>query len=72
MASRRIYASSNGDKWDLVREDDDRVFVLYTPNLDSGGLEIKYDLVAFLSHEGHTAQNVALVRLIGTLADDGP
>ena len=70
MASKRIYVSSTGDTWDLVREGGDRVFVLHRANVASGGSTRTYELDAFLSLERHTPQNVALVSLIGSLAED--
>ena len=66
MPKKQFYASSNGDTWDLVT-DGERVFVLHHPNLASGGAAKQIELSAFLAHEPHTAQNVALIRLIGTL-----
>ena len=69
MPSKQFYASSNGDTWELVR-DGDRVLVLHRPNLASGGVPRHVELGAFLAHEPHTAQNVALVRLIGALVSD--
>ena len=69
MYTKRLYTSSNGDTWDLVR-DREQVFVLHRPNLASGGAPQRIELDAFLAHERHTAQNVALVSLIGTLAGE--
>ena len=69
MPSKQFYASSNGDTWDLVREGE-HVFVLHHPNLSSGGTQKQVELSAFLALEPHAAQNVALVRLIGTLVSD--
>ena len=69
VPKKRFCASSNGDTWDLV-SDGEQVFVLHRPNLASGGMPKHIELGAFLMHEPHTAQNVALVRLIGTLATE--
>ena len=69
VPSKQFYASSNGDTWDLVREGE-HVFVLHHPNLSSGGTQKQVELSAFLALEPHAAQNVALVRLIGTLVSD--
>ena len=69
VPNKQFYASSNGDTWDLVREGE-QVFVLHRPNLSSGGTQKQVALSAFLALEPHTAQNVALVGLIGTLVGD--
>ena len=68
MTRREIYASSSSDTWHLVR-DGERIFVLHQANLASGGSSREIDLDAFLAREKHSAENVALVRLIGTLAE---
>ena len=69
MTSRRIYQSSNGDIWDLVR-DGERVVVRHIPNLASGGSPSTIDLDAFLAKDRHSAQTIALTRMIGTLVED--
>ena len=68
VPSIRIYASSNGDTWDLVKVGE-QLTVLHTPNVASGGRPMCMELGAFLACEPHTAQNVALVSMIGTLLD---
>ena len=70
MASRRIYASSSGDTWDLVRDSETgRVSVLHTANAPSGGAKAEFDLDAFLPRSKGSAENLALQALIGTLVD---
>ncbi len=69
VPNKQFYASSNGDTWDLVREGE-HLFVLHRPNLSSGGTQKQIELSAFLALEPHTAQNVALVRMIGALVGD--
>ena len=70
---QRIYTSSNGDTWDLVRESDpERVRVRHQPNLASGGSTTDYELVSFLSVYHQHPQGQELVKLIGTLADEAP
>ena len=70
MASRRIYASSSGDTWDLVRDPETgRVSVLHTANQASGGAKAEFDLDAFLPRSKGSAENQALQALIGTLVD---
>lgn len=69
--SREIYRSSNGDRWVLVREPDTRrVFVRHEPNAASGGRPGEYEVGEFLSRDAHTPERQALLRLIGTLAED--
>ena len=68
MFGRRIYASSNGDVWDLVRDSDTaRLYVRHTPNLASGGTISQLELGTFLSHGSFKAEHVALLDMIGTL-----
>jgi hypothetical protein len=69
--SREIYRSANGDRWLLVREPDTgRVFVRHEPNAASGGRPDEDEVGAFLSRDPHTPERQALLRLIGTLAED--
>lgn len=66
--SREIYASANGDRWFLVREAiTDRVLVRHEPNLPSGGRISAVEVVEFLSRS-HGPEQLALLRLIGSLA----
>lgn len=70
MSSKRIYESSSGDTWDLVREDaTHRVFVKHTPNLASGGNSSHTEVGAFLRRDPHSAEHAALVALIGSTLD---
>ena len=70
MAGRRIYASSSGDTWDLLRDPSTgRVSVLHTANAASGGVKAEFDLDAFLPRNRGSAENQALQVMIGTLVD---
>ena len=70
MASRRIYASSSGDAWDLCRDDaTGRVSVVHTANPASGGAVTDFDLDAFLPRSRGSAEHAELVALIGTLVE---
>ena len=61
MATRRIYANSSGDTWDLLRDlATGRVSVLHAA---SGGAKAEFDLDAVLPRAG--AENDALQALIG-------
>ena len=68
---RQLYASSNGDRWYLVRDDDtEDVFVQHVHNAPSGGQTSRVEIGAFLAHGGRSPEHQALLRLIGTLVDD--
>lgn len=71
QSSRVLYASPNGDRWLLVREETGRVFIQHEPNLSSGGRVSEADIGAFLSHGGRGPEHQELLRLIGTLVDRG-
>ena len=63
-----IYESSNGDRWDLVREQvTDRLFVKHTPNIASSGLSSHIELGEFLCRNPYCAEHLALLDLIGSL-----
>lgn len=67
LKTRDIYASSNGDLWQLAQDEAGRVFVLHIPNMASGGKRSEISLAAFLKGAGPEQQE--LVRLIGTLLE---
>jgi hypothetical protein len=70
--ARVLYASSNGDRWLLVREHGaGRVFVRHEPNRASGGRAAMLEIGDFLSRGGHGPEHQALLHLIGTLVGDG-
>ena len=55
MPTQRIYTSSSGDIWDLVREEGTGcLYVKHTPNLASGGMGSYIDLVTFLGRNSHS------------------
>lgn len=68
-ASREIYASSNGDRWLLAKDEGGSAAVRHVPNPSSGGKASEIELGAFLSRDRGSAQHQALVRLIGTLVE---
>lgn len=71
LETRELYASPNGDRWYLARYlDSGRVFVQHVPNAPSGGHTRHIELADFISRGGNTPEHQALVRLIGTLAED--
>jgi hypothetical protein len=67
---RKLYTSSSDDRWYLVHDPaTSAVFVRHEANLASGGAVAHIELVEFLGG-GHGPEQQALLRLIGTLADD--
>jgi hypothetical protein len=67
---RDLYRSSNGDKWSLIREDG-KVMVLHEPNEASGGRPSRIEVGDFLVRDANGPQHAELLRLIGTLVDNG-
>jgi hypothetical protein len=68
---RKLYSSSNGDRWYLVSEPAGGVFVRHEANLASGGHVTHLEIGDFLSI-GRGPEQQELLRLIGTLAEDQP
>lgn len=69
---RELYASSNGDRWFLARDTrSDRPYILHEPNKASGGLPQEIDVGSFLVTGGGGPEHQELLRLIGTLAEEG-
>lgn len=67
-----IYASSNGDRWRLVRDPaDGRALVRHAGNPASGGHITDIALAAFLLADRGGPEHRALWDLIGALADGG-
>jgi hypothetical protein len=70
--TRTIYESSNGDRWLLVRGSaGGGVSVLHVANAASGGQKTDFELDAFLLRQQGSPQCQALLRLIGTLVEEG-
>jgi hypothetical protein len=72
MQKRELYRSApNGDRWLLVREPaSERVFIEHEPNTSSGGRATYIEIGDFLIHGGYGPEQQALLRLIGSLAED--
>lgn len=69
---RTLYASPNGDRWSLVREGGTgQVFVRHGPSAPSGGRARDIALAAFLAQGGSGPETRELLRLIGSLVDEG-
>jgi len=70
---RELYASPNGDRWFLVRDEaKGRPFVPHEPNPGSGGLRTELEIGSFLVAGGGGPEHQELLRLIGTLAEGSP
>jgi hypothetical protein len=69
IATRDLYRSATGDRWQLVRDDTGRVFVRHEANLPSGGTVTEAEIGEFLSGSGLGPEKQELLRLIGSLAD---
>ena len=65
---RPLYASSNGDRWYLVR-DSEGVAVVHAPNEASGGKAERMEIGDFLCRDGNGPERQELVRLVGTLVE---
>jgi hypothetical protein len=66
--ARKLYESSNGDRWYLIRNKGE-VLVRHEGNAASGGHVEHISLAAFLGG-GEGPEQQALVRLIESLLDD--
>jgi hypothetical protein len=72
LQTRELYSSANGDRWFLVRDSESgRVFVQHEPNRPSGGQRTQIEIGQFLSRGGQGPEHEALLRLIGTLVEEG-
>jgi hypothetical protein len=75
VQARVLYASANGDRWELAREPGSgRVYVRHRPNAASGGRTSEIEVGEFLARGGgHGPEHQELLRLIGTLVgEEGP
>jgi hypothetical protein len=66
MTAKDFYRSSNGDRWQLIRETaSGRSFVRHEPNLSSGGRTTDTHVEEFLNRTGSSPENLALQALLG-------
>jgi hypothetical protein len=69
ITAQDFYRSSNGDRWQLVRDTDSgRSFVRHEPNLSSGGRITDTEVNEFLERTGSSPQNLALRVLLDNQA----
>jgi len=60
-----FYRSSNGDRWQLIRDTaSGRSFVRHEPNLSSGGRTTDTDVDEFLNRTGSSPEHLALRALL--------
>jgi hypothetical protein len=65
LSVQDFYRSSNGDRWQLVRDPETgRSFVRHEPNLASGGRITETEIDEFLDRTGTSPQNFALRALL--------
>jgi hypothetical protein len=65
LSVQDFYRSSNGDRWQLVRDPETgRSFVRHEPNLASGGRITETDVEEFLNRTGTSPENLALRALL--------
>lgn len=69
--ARKLYESSSGDRWYLIRDPSGTLFIHHEANAASGGHVEREDIATFLKRrEGPEQQE--LLRLIGTLVEEHP
>ena len=65
LSAEDFYRSSNGDRWQLIRDaTSGRSFVRHEPNLSSGGRVTDTDVDEFLARTGTSPENLALRALL--------
>jgi hypothetical protein len=65
ITAKDFYRSSNGDRWQLIRDiASGRTFVRHEPNLSSGGRTTDTDVEEFLNRTGPSPENLALRALL--------
>ena len=67
--ARKLYESSSGDRWYLIRAPSGTVFIRHEANVASGGHVEHEEVAAFLSR-GAGPEQQALLGLIGTLVEE--
>ncbi len=69
--ARKLYSSSNGDRWYLVQDASGEVYVRHEANAEAGGTVAHIELGAFLS-EGRRPEHQELRALIATPVEKHP
>ena len=73
ITAEDFYRSSNGDRWQLIRDTaSGRSFVRHEPNLSSGGRTTDTGVEEFLNRTGSSPENLELRALLDKQAcEDG-
>jgi hypothetical protein len=66
---RKLYGSSNADKWYLCRDRAGQLVISHEPNSASGGRSSQVDVGTFLTKGNKGPEHQALLQLIGELVD---
>ena len=69
--ARKLYESSSGDRWYLIRDPSGAVFIQYGATVASGG-QVEHEEVADFLGRGTGPEQQALLGLIGTLVEEHP
>ena len=70
ISTEIFYSSSNGDRWQLVHDDETgRYVVRHEPNLSSGGAVSEVAVPEFLARSGTSPQAMALRELLHKQGD---
>jgi hypothetical protein len=69
--ARKLYESSNGDRWYLIADPSGAVFIRHEANVASGGQVEHEDISAFLNR-GAGPEQQELLNLIRTLVEEHP
>jgi hypothetical protein len=73
IESRELYASPNGDVWNLIRDPQTkRLFVRHQANVRSGGAVTDTDVHEFLKRPGEPPEKQALMRVASSYGIDAP
>jgi hypothetical protein len=67
--ARKLYESSNGDRWYLIADPSGAVFIRHEANVASGGQVEHEDISAFLNR-GAGREQQELLNLIRTLVEE--
>ena len=68
--SKEFYASSNGDRWFLAKDEaTSSAYVIHRANQPAGGQITQYELATFLVRGRGSPEQGALLRLIATIID---
>lgn len=68
-ASKEIYTSSNGDRWELMIDGNGDPVVHHTPTVSSGGSSTHVEIGNFLTRDRGSPQHQELLRMIATLVE---